>query len=207
MSVKIKMEIESNELRHHGVKGMKWGVRRYQNYDGTLTTAGRRRYGVSGERKEKTKTRLGSDRYRNSDGSLNKAGKERMYRDMFDMENDTKAQKKYVADSNRWAIESLESNRNVSDASNRLINDIKRANSKRITKPSKNTLDLSNMTDQEMRNAVNRALLERQYNDIFNPPTVSKGRAYVDRLLDDVGDIATITTSAITLALLLKKLK
>jgi len=31
-------------LQHHGVLGMKWGVRRYENPDGTLTFAGRRRY-------------------------------------------------------------------------------------------------------------------------------------------------------------------
>ena len=34
----------SNELYHHGVKGQKWGVRRYQNEDGTLTSAGKQHY-------------------------------------------------------------------------------------------------------------------------------------------------------------------
>lgn len=35
-----------NELYHHGIPGMRWGIRRYQNKDGSLTELGKKKYGV-----------------------------------------------------------------------------------------------------------------------------------------------------------------
>lgn len=55
------IEYDYNSIYHHGIKGMKWGIRRYQNPDGTLTPEGRKRYF-------------------NPDGSLTKAGKRELKR-------------------------------------------------------------------------------------------------------------------------------
>lgn len=37
--------LRNDELYHHGIKGQRWGIRRYQNPDGSLTPAGMRHYG------------------------------------------------------------------------------------------------------------------------------------------------------------------
>lgn len=44
-------------LYHHGIKGMKWGVRRYQRKDGTLTNAGKKRYSEDSSEPNKSKHR------------------------------------------------------------------------------------------------------------------------------------------------------
>lgn len=48
--------MKDDYLAHYGIKGMKWGVRRFQNADGSLTAAGKKRYGsdeTSGGSKKK----------------------------------------------------------------------------------------------------------------------------------------------------------
>ena len=45
---------KNNELYHHGILGQKWGVRRYQNDDGSLTEEGRARYGVGSSKKTRS---------------------------------------------------------------------------------------------------------------------------------------------------------
>jgi len=39
----VVRRLNNNELYHHGIKGQRWGVRRYQNPDGSLTDAGKRK--------------------------------------------------------------------------------------------------------------------------------------------------------------------
>lgn len=50
------MDFLEQELCHHGIKGQKWGVRRYQNADGSLTAKGRVHWGVGGPRRGSSET-------------------------------------------------------------------------------------------------------------------------------------------------------
>lgn len=177
----------SNELCHHGTKGMKWGVRRYQNTDGSLTNAGKSRYARDAREKEFNK-------YDESSGKYYKQSKKN---GRTDLEFDAK----------RYAKEDTERTKRLVDSGRNLSNDLKRS----VDTSSKNRkvqkMDLSNMTDQEMRNQINRAMLERQYNDMFNPQKESRGREYASRTLETAGNVLAVTSSALGIALAIKELK
>ena len=172
------------ELKHHGIKGMKWGVRRYRNTDGSLTPAGKKRY----------------DRdYREHGGDkLHKYG------------DDISGQKKskiYDEDPDKWVREDISRSRRLVDETNAMSGKLKRANDDAMRSKPKNQMDLSSMTDKEMRDQINRALLEKQYNDMFAPKNTSRGREYASKILDSAGTALAITSSALGIALAIKELR
>ena len=82
--------IIESDLRHYGIAGMKWGVRRYQNEDGTLTDEGRARYAKNDAReyaRAKMATGKGSRKRRKMiSATVEERSKDPKYKEAFDQE-------------------------------------------------------------------------------------------------------------------------
>ena len=173
--------MNNNYIVHWGIPGMKWGVRRYQNRDGTLTAAGKARYDRD------VRENLGKKK-----------------------ENRINTEK---PDPNRWAREDINRSRNLVRESSNLVNEMEGFNkaTKKFdsAKPSKKS-DLSSMSDKEMRDKINRELLERQYDQLFSDidkKNVRSGREVVSDSLAVIGATLGIASSSLGIALAIKELK
>lgn len=165
-------------LSHHGIKGMKWGVRRYQNNDGSLTPQGKKRY-------------------------------ERDIRDNLGKKKDNRIDTSHP-DPNRWVKEDLERKKKFVDTSYSMVRQLKSIENETSPKAKRKNMDLSNMSDKEMRDRINRELLEQQYQKLFSEveaPMISKGRECVRSVLSVAGNALTITGSSLAIALSIKELR
>lgn len=153
--------ISDNDFSHSGIKGMRWGVRRYQNADGSLTELGKKRY---------ANATTGFD-----------ANKEA---------------KKDLDSTNTILREGGSAARTASSAIRNIPVKAKR-------------MDLSKMTDKEMRDRIAREQLESQYDNMFNTKrnSIESGKQTVSTILDGIGAITTVTASSLAIALAIKQLK
>ena len=172
----------NGEIYHAGIKGQKWGVRRYQNKDGTLTDAGKKRYAYEADKGDYNETDEKGIRYRTT----------------------KKGDTQYIKpEAVRYAREDDEAVRDVVNAAKGVTSSSKQLvdTSIRMTKNNRPKMDLSKMSDKEMRDEINRALLEKQYNDMFAPQKSTKGREHVSNVLDVAGNVLAVGASALTIAI------
>lgn len=104
-------------------------------------------------------------------------------------------------------IEDLQNLKNALNEASRGVNTYADVVSKRPTSP-RPRLDLSKMSDDELRSRIDRENLEIRYNSLFSPPTKEEiGKKKTEEKLRKAGNVLTLGTSAVTLAILIKQLR
>ncbi len=169
MDEKNLNEKYNNELYHHGVVGMKWGVRRYQNKDGSLTPAGKKRQAkleaeldeLNGKKpsQESPKSRLAA------------------YREKKQAEKEKTEKEARLAKARQARMEK------------------KQAEEERAKKLENGEIPVEKMTDQEIQARIDRVKLENSLKEAMNTTVTevttekkNRGKDFSEKFKDDVVD-------------------
>lgn len=205
------------ELYHHGIRGQKWGVRRFQNKDGSLTKLGQKRVDKAQKKAakvdKKTEMRPARGPYsidtkfesiaggrsisRRKSGLVDKAsglaalGLAGATAGAMIKGGRTDKTAMFTGGKKGSPAEKmLNSTKNVSDVLSKGVSD--RANKRAMKEASK--IDLSKASDQEIRDYVNRYNLEKQFRQI-TAEQYGSGRSKAKDIIDTIGAAAGVGAS------------
>lgn len=167
-----------NELYHHGIRGQKWGVRRYQNTDGTRTSAGKRREkaGRSPEERARAseKRKMIAKRVVTAAAVLGTAAAAAHY-----AKNNPETVKKVM---------------NIIKSKQNIKYDVHPDYAK-----AHNVKKLHQLSDKELTNINKRLNMEQQYNKL-KPKQVSAGTKAVNKVLKTTGTITAVTSGVLAVS-------
>ena len=172
--------IKLNNLQHHGIKGQKWGVRRFQNKDGSLTNAGKKRYNDGSDYGygKDTKT-INVKKVAATDNNRNDYDKALKTTKVLSDSIDTV--RKFKSDNERSSDPDME---------------------RRIRK------NVTQMSDKELQQKVQRLNMEDNYTRMMmHREQLDRGESYVNKVLDVSSTALKGAATALTIAVALKQLK
>lgn len=201
-----------NELQHFGIKGMKWGVRRYQNKDGSLTPAGKKRYDESDEEREKkekskkTKAKVATAAVATAAVATAAA----MNKDNIKKGMDyVKANKPSKGEKKETTVDDYKESLKKTQSADKALQGIKELVNKAddVAYAKKVRNDLTQMSDKDLQQAVNRLNMEERYSQVMQQRhKIDRGESKVNQILDVAGNVLSGAATALTIAVAIKEL-